>query len=892
MEIVSARSATETLYVNPTGTYTREIASAPVRVKKGGVWTPIDLSLVASEGGLVPKAASGDVVLSAGGSGPLLELTIGGVNTKMFWPLSLPEPIVDGSTATYGDVFAGVDLKMTVTDAGVSQVLVVKDAEAASNPALRSLRLATEVEGGSLEGADGGFEILDETGRMVGLSPKPAMWDSTGTVLNKDAMPVHDESAVAIEQRVSGPAEGDEITPIALDVTAEALTLRPQSAALSGANVAYPLYVDPSAGSSAFQWAMAFKENPNLVSYKWTDANGQGVGHQNYNGVSTKRLFFQHSISSLYNSQIVTATFKARMVWSASCTTRTIRLYRGGEADSKTTWNNQPSWGEYQGGRAYSAGWSACNPSGRDVVWDVKNAVTDAVAEDRPTVAFGMRAADETDPLTWRRFLHTTSISVVYNRAPSVPSPRSIADVSCPASTVVRLGKMTSAPIIKAGLKDPDGDNVRARIQWNTGSSVSSSSPELINGYIASGSTATRSFPVSPVNGTIPSGTWSFRVRAQDPSPATGMNGVVSAYSDECTFTIDSTAAATPIFKNIPGQVDPSLRWEVNKAYNVELWPGGTPADTVGYRFSVNDDQPPTSALLPATGSNYTYVKSQLFSDVGLKTLRLWAYDAVGNRSDYPAVHQIEVLEPSAGARSTYSFDEPDGSAALDSTRSFPLDLGDAERTKRGSYVDQDPDVAIYDGMVRLDPTMVQLPSAASNVVDQGRSFTVAALLDPAVSDTAQAMTAVSYAGAGGAAFELGVEPNEAADGFAYVVKVWDTSTNAWVKATVGVDDGQPGTRQVIASFDAINRNLTILAANPDGTWDEGRSPDGVTVTPPATLTDPSLLVGADTAGGGRWNGYVDNLVLAQGVLNGGEQDELLVRSTRTTECYYLDGGC
>lgn len=45
VEILGARTATETLFANPSGTYTREIASAPIRVETARGWAPIDLDL-------------------------------------------------------------------------------------------------------------------------------------------------------------------------------------------------------------------------------------------------------------------------------------------------------------------------------------------------------------------------------------------------------------------------------------------------------------------------------------------------------------------------------------------------------------------------------------------------------------------------------------------------------------------------------------------------------------------------------------------------------------------------------------------------------------------------------------------------------------------------------
>ncbi|TXL62355.1 DNRLRE domain-containing protein [Aeromicrobium terrae] len=888
VEIAEARTATETLWANPSGSYSREISSAPVRVRRGSGWVPVDLNLEQVNGVVRPKAAPGAVELSAGGTDPMMSMSVGGVETAVSWPSALPKPEIDGPTAIYRDVLEDVDLQLTVTDGGVSQILVVHNEAAAQNPKLEKLKLESDVKNGSLKAKGDGFAIVDKTGREVGESAEPTMWDSSGTVLNKDAKPVSDTSAEAIDQRVEGPAVGDDVTPVDLSVNDENLTLEPDTDALTGDDVSYPVFIDPKASSSAFAWAMVFKQHPTSSFYKWTDSEGQGVGYQNYNGVSTKRLFFQHSISSVTGTQILSATFKARMNWSASCTTRAVKIYRAGAVTSDRTWNDQPTWGEYQDSKSYSAGWSGCNPSGRDVVWNVKNAVTDAAAEGRPTVAFGLRVSDETDPLTWRRFRHTTSITVEYNRKPNTPSPRSINGISCPASTVVRLGRMTIPPVMRAGLSDPDKDNVRARYQWNAGSSVISTSPEVIGSYVASGSTASQNFPVSPgTDGTIPSGTWSFRIRAQDRLPS-GSTGITSGWSDECTFTVDATAAATPVLLNAPGQIDPTERWKAGESYAVTFAPGdGQPAaDTVGYRFAIDSNTPPTTAMLPASATDHTYQQVLTIPDLGTHTLWLWAYDLAGNRSEYPLSFPFEVVDPNAVARSTYSFDEESGNDAIDSTGAFTLNLGTATRATRALVVGDDPDNPERDGMIGVTDATTTLPSVTGSLIDTTRSFAISAFIDPAASGTPTSMTALSIAGSNTNGVELGVEPN--GTGFDYVFRVWDTATNGWATATVPGDDGQPGTRLVVASFDAISGTLTLSV--PEGTAPDGMSAGGV--VPPLELTNQHLVVGAAADGTRRWNGWLDQLVVAAGSFSANDIADQMTIKTRATECVELDGVC
>ena len=68
-----------------------------------------------------------------------------GGSARVWWPRPLPRPVVSGSVALYRNVLPGVDLRLEATDEGYSDVLIVRDAAAAANPALRSLTERVQV---------------------------------------------------------------------------------------------------------------------------------------------------------------------------------------------------------------------------------------------------------------------------------------------------------------------------------------------------------------------------------------------------------------------------------------------------------------------------------------------------------------------------------------------------------------------------------------------------------------------------------------------------------------------------------------------------------------------------------------------------------------------------
>lgn len=68
VEAMSERTETSSLFANPDGTFTAEVAGGPIRVRDGDGWLPVDTTLVQADGGWSPKASSGGLELGAAGS--------------------------------------------------------------------------------------------------------------------------------------------------------------------------------------------------------------------------------------------------------------------------------------------------------------------------------------------------------------------------------------------------------------------------------------------------------------------------------------------------------------------------------------------------------------------------------------------------------------------------------------------------------------------------------------------------------------------------------------------------------------------------------------------------------------------------------------------------------
>ncbi|MGW6449979.1 hypothetical protein [Lentzea sp. NPDC055074] len=138
VEILSLRSENAQTFAKPQGGYTEEQSAEPRFARQAdGSWSRVDTTLRANGKTVTPAAAVLPIEFSAGGTGPAAKLRDGDREVSITWPFGpLPAPVLSGADATYREVLPGVDLKLTASSQGFSQLLVVKNREAARNPKL------------------------------------------------------------------------------------------------------------------------------------------------------------------------------------------------------------------------------------------------------------------------------------------------------------------------------------------------------------------------------------------------------------------------------------------------------------------------------------------------------------------------------------------------------------------------------------------------------------------------------------------------------------------------------------------------------------------------------------------------------------------------------------
>ncbi|MFL6172415.1 MAG: LamG-like jellyroll fold domain-containing protein [Marmoricola sp.] len=466
VEIVDERTETSTAWANPDGTKTFDLSAVPVRVQDdSGDWIEPNYDLEFDGGNVVPKASDIDLQFS-GGTGDMVQVANDeDQSLALKWPGDLPAPTLDGPTATYSDVLPGVDLMMTAVPGGYRQVLRVNTPEAAQNPDLDKLRFDADVPADETvkSVASGGAEVTDESGAPAFVATQPTMWDSAGSVADQGS------------EQVAG--EGDNIQQMAVSASDDAIVVTPNQSMLDNPATVYPVYIDPTIHDPATGGTgrtMVQKEYPTTEFYNWDNNSGygEGVGYQNASGVSTKRLIFEYSLSSIPNdATVVKAEFTADETHAWSCTKAAVVLDRVGLISSSTNWNNQPAL--IGSGHLASSDIQVREGTGtgdcRSVTTtlgfglDSGDTLDTAVESAIPANSIALRLkADESSALGWKRFLSGAKLIVTVNRPPGVPTGQTFTATAGghACSNWIAIGSDVGglSSSVRATVSDPDSD--------------------------------------------------------------------------------------------------------------------------------------------------------------------------------------------------------------------------------------------------------------------------------------------------------------------------------------------------------------------------------------------------------------------------------------------------
>lgn len=420
VEIVSRRNATQTLWANPDGSTTMEVAAAPVRVWKrladldptadpaAEGWVDIDVTLVERDGVLQPKVTAPSIRLSPGGSGELARMEADGKAIGISWPGSLPAPTVEGPVARYVGVFKGADLEVETLDNGFKWRLVLHERPAKTltfDVPLHKLGLT------ATQTLDGQLELADAEGNLVSVSDPAVMWGAE----------VDDRSA---EPTRTAPVK----TELVETANGQVLRVSPDHTFLSDPGVQLPITIDPSPTFAVALDTFLSKAYPS-TSYDTSTTLKAGT----YNGGSeVTRSLLKFDVSTLAGKHILSAGLKLWNYHSYSCSHKTVYAQRlTSSFSSSTTWSNQPTaTTSGQGSASFAEGYSSSCPD----AWASIPVEQIVQAWANGTANYGLRvvAASETDSYGWKKFNSANAssykpyLAVTYNSYPKTVSGRAI----------------------------------------------------------------------------------------------------------------------------------------------------------------------------------------------------------------------------------------------------------------------------------------------------------------------------------------------------------------------------------------------------------------------------------------------------------------------------------
>lgn len=653
-EVVSARTELSDEWANPDGTFSVKRYGTPVRVFRAGAWVPTDPTLVfASDGTVVPKAATVAVTFSGGGTGALLSGVKDGRTLTLSWPTALPVPALDGNVATYSEILPGVDLQLKAEVEGFSQLIVVKTAAAAQNPALATLRYTMSTVGLSVatDADTGSITASDPAGQTVFTSPTPLMWDSTtetsdgagaaGSGGPTGAAESADSAESARTAKSAGSARTSEVAaddttgaafeppPGAQDaqmptaVSGNTLSITPDQALLTGSGTQYPVYIDPSwAWGTRQNWTRVYRKYP-TTSF-WNANEVARVGYENEtNGLS--RSFFQWDTSGIKNAGVISSTFRIKNTWSWSCQSRPVQLWQTGPISKKTTWNKQPA---KIGGSPLATvndakGWGSSCPAG-NLEFDLTSKIRDAAAHANSSITLGLYAADEGDTFGWKKFDPKSAVlETKFNNAPSAPSGLG----TNPKSDCANGGLIgNTAVTLHATVNDKDAGNLTTRFQVFRSGSTTAVVDKTVPGL--NHRVATLQVP----DASLPTGSYTWKASATDPMNAT------SPWSPTCKFSVDRTRPGKPPLISSTVFPDGANGWPATtgKARTTALFtlaPNGV-TDAVEYGWYTDYDPQVNYVNVAAGASTTARITPPGF---GPHFVYAVSIDAAGNRSDTAA---------------------------------------------------------------------------------------------------------------------------------------------------------------------------------------------------------------------------------------------------------------
>ncbi len=570
---------------------------------------------------------------------------------SLSWPTPLPKPAIDGDAATYPEVLPGVDLKLRADNDGFSQLLIVKSAQAAAQPELKTV--AFEIAADGLDVATdehGNLSATDPAGQPIFIAPAPRMWDSTNAPGPAEAARTSTtpEEGAPPEGEFE-PGHGAQESVIPLDVSAGKMRLTPDQSLLAGADTTYPVYIDPAVSGAREAWTIAYKKTPtsgyfNGAGWDGKTTNVARVGYENVtNGLA--RSIFRMDTNNLWNTkkQISKSTFRIKNTWSWSCDARKIEAWLTGSISASTNWNSQDKtafWKQHLSTVNDSKGWGSGCPAG-NLAFDVTPGAKTAASSKWPNLTLGLQATNEGDKYSWKKFdAKSAVLSTEYNTIPNLPTGQ---DTSPSTGGCVQSSPFKSIGntdiYLMAKVSDPDGGTAQAHFNlWATGHHPNDDPNGVIivnqTVSVTSGTVAKLKVTKATLTKYLGAANGNFSWKAQAHDGKVGSAWVPTGAG--CRFVFDPTRPSTPPVITSTTHPDGSDGWPQEtgqaRAKGTFTLASGGVSDVTKYEYSTDWDPTVRTATPKTTGGAATVELTP--PAAGPHTLRVTSIDGAANRSD------------------------------------------------------------------------------------------------------------------------------------------------------------------------------------------------------------------------------------------------------------------
>ncbi|MFE7191373.1 DNRLRE domain-containing protein [Kitasatospora sp. NPDC057541] len=545
VEALSERTETSTTWVNKDGSLTTELFAGPVRFRRGGEWTDVDLTLQPqTDGSVAPKAHPGGLKLAAPGGSwaksfadsqagkdedrTLVTLGEGEQQVELQWKGGLPKPELDGTKATYRDAIAdgAADLVVEATRTGFEQFTVLKQRPATAGYSytmpLKAKGLKAEAQG------DGSVLFTDrKTGEKRAVLPAPVMWDAT-SIAGSHEHPNRANVDLKVVQR------GEDID----------LVFTPDAAFLADERTQYPVTVDPSTIALGNVFDTRVQKGETVDWSADTELYWGNPGTKNADGSSREaRAFINWNTGPIADALVMNATLS---LWNfhsgnSDCAAYAWDVYDTGLASSASRWTAQPAWNSKLASSNETAGRTGCQNDG----WinaDVTNLVQTWTSAKKSTSGMGLRAPDETNTKYWKEVnsseagSNVPKLTVTYNYRPRTGTDQQAGSPFYKDANGTWWVNSTT-PTLRDTFVDPNNDKVDGTFQIFDNDTNAQVGNVLVSPYAASG---------QPSSVTVPAGllangkTYRFRT-----SPYDGMHYNLG-WSPWAYFTVDTSKPSAP----------------------------------------------------------------------------------------------------------------------------------------------------------------------------------------------------------------------------------------------------------------------------------------------------------------------------------------------------------